>query len=322
MFISMFFCIKIQASKIPNDLLNSPVAIVFYEFYFNDDRNEILEDIKQRLINKGVNVVSALNVSNEYEAKIAMADLRAKNVKYVYKLLTKTPAYYLNVYPFEQIKHENFRKVESSCFITEGANSLEKLMKKYNANIEKHLKKHELVNGSDYDITLVDTVLMLKSDEAYINDLLNGRNILSDLEHYNEKGIPKDIKESKIAFVKFQPMTILKPASVNNRYTIQSLKKMDLDIEFFENYEEYKKRKDEFDYRIVFTNEKLVRKQYVTYNAPRKQYKNGIKQTNVLLVSLCLQDEKTKYIYQCTRHRALAGVIKDFRKTLQNTDFE
>jgi len=316
MIISLLFFNKMYASKIPEDLLNSPAAIVLYEFYYNDDRNEILEDIKQRLINEGVNVVSAINVSNEYEAKIAMADLRAKNVKYIFKILTKTPAYYLNVYPFEAIQYENFKRVESSCFIVEGANSLEKLIKKYKANIEKHSKKIEFINGSDYDKTLVDTLLILKSDEGYLTNLLNGRNVLSDLEHYNEEGIPKDIKDSKIAFVKFQPMTILKPASVANAMTIRSLKKLDLDIEYFENYAEYQKRKDEFDYRIVFTNEKLTRSKYIYYIDPKKWHKNGIKQTSVVLVSLCLRNEKTNYLYQCTRYLYLSSVVKDFRKQL------
>ncbi|WP_430812891.1 MULTISPECIES: hypothetical protein [unclassified Carboxylicivirga] len=321
--------IQTYAAKIPSDLLDSPVGIVLYEFSVDENANEHLEFYKEQLIDDGLNVVAVHNVSDRYDAKIANADMKAKNVKYVYRIMSKffkmQTTYHLHVFPYNELKDEEFRKAEKSAFIYEGATSIESLHKKYYKNIEKYSKKNTLSNTKTYDETLIDTVMILPEDKDLITKIIDKRTVLHELESFNRQGLPKDIRSCKIAFVKFDNMDFPNQYRLCNPFVAPKLKKLDIDVKVFDTYDDYLKNKDKFDYRIIFSKKNLAFKStkhiYNEYNTPwaKKGWTTKSQQTDKVLVSLLLRDEKNGDLYQCTELEWISSVVGKFKKALKDS---
>jgi len=290
------------ANKVPADLLEANVALIFQEFTPNRYRVDDAIEARQTLEKLGYNIVAIHNTTSPYDAQIALADLRAKNVKYIIKFNTINGNYYIWYYPFSEDIDQTFKKANDE-FIEEGAMTLEKAIEKGEAETKKAREQNLLTNNLEYNHSLADTIMWSEKDGLEIAKANEVRNILS-FANNTLTTYPKEMKGAKIAFVKFTGMDVPFESGLSNSLITGKLKGSGLNYEVFEKYEDYAKRKQEFKYRIVYFNQlsasDLGLRAETTYDMSNGSYKTKLandEHVSQLFISL-LRDEKTGQLYK------------------------
>jgi hypothetical protein len=302
----LLLSVNASAAKIPSDFLDANVALVLFEFDLAKDPDAILAQSRQTLESKGLNIVSMHNVSDRYDAEVALADMKAKNVKYIIKVLFKffrTDVYYINVFSKAEMTDPRFLKYESASFITEGGITIDRVLTRTTDNITHYQKKKTLSNDVPYSRSLADTILFTSEDALRMDYLKDKRNRVDQLMTYKSDELPADIAEEKIAFVCFDKQDMPNEAALGNSLVESHIHDLP-NCEVFKNYDDYLKRKGEFRYRILISSNQLIFRgikqpfnHVVTsgFNKGPEGY-----QRNKSLSCILVRDERNGDIYKCT----------------------
>lgn len=292
-----------KAQKIPADILDANVALAFYEYNTNENIETDFKEIQQALIDNGLNVVSAHQVTNRYDAAVALADMNGKDVKYIARVLYYTiqsPIYYINIYERANLTDETFEKAEKKSFLIKNADTAQKLGLKIKQCLMDYQNKHDLSNAQVYHSSLLDTTIIKPEDQAILQFLNNKRNFVMTGNTPYLHQLPEDLSACKVAFVKCDAMDAQHAATTINSIIETQLKDYQFNCEIFDSYEAYLQRKDEFKYRVLFSSQKMTNIESRNQNPAPFTYKNGLTQTDKELISVMLRDETSGAVYQCT----------------------
>jgi hypothetical protein len=194
---------------------------------------------------------------------------------------------------------QTFKKAKDE-FIAEGATTLDKTIKKGEAETKKAREQDLLTNKLEYNHSLADTIMWGEKDGLEIAKSNEVRNIIN-FTNNTSTNCPDEMKGAKIAFVKFTGMDVPMESGLTNVMVSGKLKGSGLNYEIFEKYDDYAKRKHEFKYRIVYFNQLTGSRERVTQ----------------LFISL-LRDEKTGQLYKFSDFDWLGKVTKEMIEKVNN----
>jgi hypothetical protein len=311
--------VALYAKKIPDNLLSTNIGVVYFEFYHNENAAEELALSVDEFNEMGFNVVAAHNISNPYNMEMALYDMEGKDVKYILYIFNKRYIYKLSVMAFEDFAKKS---ISMKSIFRLAANSLTKMHNKTERKLNSYQRKNLIENTPNLSAHYVDTFMYKDQHKEEINYLIDKRNIADHLTSYDYEGLPVDLGNSKIAFVRFDKMDTPNFAFLTNGIAKNGLRGYEYGYEVFNSYDDYLKRKDEFKYRILFTSQNLVfirKKQYYRQNHssrsninPGIYYRTKTEQVDKQLFAVILRNEKTGEIFKCTDHDWLHKSLREF----------